>query len=278
MVSGLRMQRNYNENIKSRNKLEMKILLSLILTIGVICKISAIDKDDSKKIEIRGIEAFENQNYKEAIDLFEELVQNGFSSSSLYHNLGLSYFQDKNISKSILYLERAQRLDPFNKSIDHNLKIVKESVQSEITSLPKFFLLKWYETIVMLGSATFWLFMHIFFLLTMVVLVYFFLIKGLRIGLHQSYIIGIIIGMLVFSLIFAGFSYSRNFEIQRKDVAIVMQDNTTLRLGAEENSKEVEKINEGVKVYILDQINDFLKIKLEDGTVAWIKNNEIERI
>lgn len=57
-----------------------------------------------------------------------------------------------------------------------------------------------------------------------------------------------------------------------------MKDDTTLRLSATDNSPEVQNVNQGVKVIILDQIDNYLKVRLMDFTEAWIDEDVIRRI
>ena len=45
-----------------------------------------------------------------------------------------------------------------------------------------------------------------------------------------------------------------------------------------ENSPEVQNINQGVKLIILDQIDNYLKVRLMDYTEAWINEGDIRRI
>ena len=48
-----------------------------------------------------GNDAIMNSNYDEAIDAYKRILDYGFESSDLYHNLGNAHFRIGNIGKAI---------------------------------------------------------------------------------------------------------------------------------------------------------------------------------
>ena len=238
----------------------------------------ALDNQEATILLQEANTAFDAQDFDQAINKYESLIANDFVSTALYHNLSLSYYEGGNLAKAILNMERARRRAPMNRDVNHNLKLLKENVDGSYGTLPEFFLVAWYNAVVRLAPSYIWLGLHIIFLLACLGLLYLYLIKGQDFGLHRSYAIGVIVGLAVFALIFASFSYSREYLENRNDVAIVMSDGVALRAGAEDNSQEEGILNQGEIVYVTDKIGEYLKVKLEDLTEGWIRENEMERI
>ena len=65
-------------------------------------------------------------HYDEAIQLYEAQVARGVQDSVLFFNLGNAYFQQGDIGRAVLNLERAAQLAPRDADIAHNLNLVRE--------------------------------------------------------------------------------------------------------------------------------------------------------
>jgi tetratricopeptide (TPR) repeat protein len=238
---------------------------------------TAMNKAEALDLLNEANQNFDQEKYAEAIALYESITEE-FTSVQLEHNLGLAYFYNGELAKSIVHMERALKLRPGSVRIKRNLRLLNENVESEITKVPTFFLKSWFNAISNLMTAFAWMILHLLLMVLGAILLFQYLIKGLDFGLHFYYIRGLIIGLFVLSLLFLAFGYGRNSWANSNDAGIIKSNNTILRVAAEENSQEVEKVNEGVKVFIQDEINNFYKIKLEDYTEAWVLKSEIERI
>ncbi len=256
-----------------RKSLGFFLALSLCLLSGKDC--FAVDVKQAETLMETANGHFENQNFEEAIEVYAQLVEQGFISLPLFHNLSLAYYEENKLGKSILFMERAKRLSPYDRDVKKNLQLLKENIQGDSGNLPDFFLKAWYKGIVQVFGSRVWLILHLLFLFGGIFLLYHFLLKGMDLGLHSSYIKGIIIGTFVLSLLFGAFSYSRSHLQSRSDEGIIINDNVVLRIAAESNSQEVSMANQGIKVIILDQINDFLKVKMPDFTEVWINSADV---
>ncbi len=73
----------------------------------------------------KGIIAYNNGLYEEAIESFESLASEGLSSSLLY-NLANSYAQNGQTGMAILNYERAARLAPGDSDIQGNLELLRK--------------------------------------------------------------------------------------------------------------------------------------------------------
>ncbi|MFH1854638.1 MAG: tetratricopeptide repeat protein [Candidatus Omnitrophota bacterium] len=85
---------------------------------------------------------YENEDYKNAISLYEMLLKMDRVSPEVYYNLGNSYFKIKKTGKAIVNYKRALRLDPGGRDIQHNLKLARASAVDKIEQPEKGFLIK----------------------------------------------------------------------------------------------------------------------------------------
>ena len=76
--------------------------------------------------------AYTEDNFVEAISLYNKIIQEEGTSSLLYYNLGNSYFRSGKLGKAIVCYERSVILDPSNEDAITNLNFVR----SQITDKP----------------------------------------------------------------------------------------------------------------------------------------------
>ena len=98
-----------------------------------------------------------------------------------------------------------------------------------------------------------------------------------RNGVRRTGLIMIIAGVLI--TLFANIAaYNMNSMLNDNTQAVVMKEEVTM-MSAPGSSTALMKIHEGRKVTITDDsIEDWKEIELEDGTIGWVKKNDIERI
>ncbi|WP_235299154.1 SH3 domain-containing protein [Portibacter marinus] len=220
---------------------------------------------------------FDGGNYEKAIEQYLRLNEE-YASVALFHNMGLAYFYNDDLGKAILYMERAKRLAPLNKDVRKNLKLLNENVDSEVQNLPPFFLKAWANSVARFLNPGTWLVLHLLFLFGAVAFLYFYLLKGVDFNLHFYYIRGTIIGFMILSILSGLLAYHAQNLRYNTDNAVVLEDDTPLRAGADLNAQEIGQLNQGVKVRVEDQINDLLKVKLGDYSEGWVASVAIERI
>ena len=59
----------------------------------------------------QGVQAYENENYTQAIDYLEELVYNRVYEAEVFYNLGNTYYKTGDMPAAIVNYERALRID-----------------------------------------------------------------------------------------------------------------------------------------------------------------------
>ena len=91
-------------------------------------------------------ELYAKGEYIEAIEAYERILQTGQESSEVYYNLANSYFQNNQLSLSILNFERGLLLAPGDEDILYNLSIANELIIDKIDDIPEFFVITWYKS------------------------------------------------------------------------------------------------------------------------------------
>jgi hypothetical protein len=67
-------------------------------------------------------------------------------------------------------------------------------------------------------------------------------------------------------------------QLKNDKPAIIFAEETALKKEPKSISKDILLLHEGSKVFILDTKDDYKKVQLTDGTVGWIKTNDIKNL
>ena len=109
-----------------------------------------------------GNEAYNNKDFKTAIKLYENCVNQGVANPILFFNLGNAYFKNENLGKAILWYERALRLEPNNEDIIHNLAFANTQIVDKVNN-DVFWIEQFFNKILFLFSTRSWAFLSIIF-------------------------------------------------------------------------------------------------------------------
>ena len=223
-----------------------------------------------------GDDAYELKHYDEAIGIYEAVIKEQGPTKQLYYNLGNAYYRANEIGKAILNYERALRLDPTDEDAMANLELAQEYIKDEVTEQPEIFLVSWFNTAINLFGVDTWATIAVVaFIIALFGVAMLLVLKSRSVRSVGLTIAIIAVVISVFANIAALSLY--NF-VTDKSHAIVMKEEVTM-MSAPGSSTALIKIHEGRKVTITDDtIEDWKEIQLEDGTIGWVKRNDIERI
>jgi SH3-like domain-containing protein len=71
---------------------------------------------------------------------------------------------------------------------------------------------------------------------------------------------------------------TRTIEEKNKKYAIVFSLSSEIKSSPDENGTNLYLIHYGLKVEIIDELNNWIKIILPDGKMGWMKNDSVEII
>ena len=241
------------------------------ITIVFICLLNSINA--TNPIIIEAEKAYDNKNYKLAIEKYEGLINEGFKSFELYYNIGNSYYRNKNIGKAIYYYELARKINPNDEDIRINLAIVNSQTIDKIDSKENFFINAVKTNVLQSISTTSWAWLTIILIsisFLMYFLFYYFNSSTLK---RICFIIASIFLISFFITYFLG-NTALNSKIENK-FAIILS--TQVNVTNEPNTVATNKftLHEGTKVKIVESNTDWVLIKLENGNEGWIKLKDV---
>ena len=247
-----------------------------IVTPAVSTAAEAMDKSRAEELMAQGNKYYQDKEYEKAVEAYQEIISSGFEGTSLYYNLGDAYYRQGQLGYAILYYEKALRLSPGNSDVMYNLKIANARTVDKIEALPQFFLFQWWESLLAVFTVTGWAYISYFFyaLILLSVGLYFFAKRpGLQRTAVYSGFVSVIFLIVAVSLL--AVKLNRNANVKS---AIVVAQAATVKLSPDPTSNDAFIIHEGLKVRELNDVGDWIEIRLEDGKEGWIEKGEIATI
>jgi len=251
-----------------------------VLLIGLLIAVGMLHAQSNDPFE-RGVKAYQDENYTAAISAFEDVISTGQRSADLYYNLGNAHLQLQEIGKAILNFEKALLISPNDKNVIANLTIAKESILNPLSHIPDFILVEWWRAVSKSVGVSVWILLQIISLLILLIMA---VAKWTRFlpGVKDKLLgwkgaVALLVPALL-SVVFLLAAMSKSEMLNHPDQVIIMQEDTSLNDGPDERSNEVTTLSEGVKGKIIDHIDDWYKLQMEDKDEGWVKMDRVEVI
>ena len=253
--------------------LKMIQKVSVLYFLISLLSFSTVMANDSFKLANK---LYDEKKYEEAIEQYESLIEEGKIAADIYYNLGNAYFKNNEIAPSILYYERALKLDPSNEDAAFNLKIANTKTIDKVETLPSLFIENAWQTFITSRSVDGWATLSI---ISIFVALFFFIgylflrqVVIKKIGFYGGVLI------VVVSLFTWFMAHQHNSLLKSKSDAIVFANISSVMSEPNEKSNKLFTIHEGLKVNLLDEKNGWSKIKIQNGNIGWVKSGEIKEI
>lgn len=219
---------------------------------------------------------YKEGKYKEAIELYQKILNQNYFSFELYYNLGNAYYKQKQYPKAILYYEKAKKINSADEELNHNLKLANTHIKDKVEEIPQLFISSFLSELIKskTADAWAWLAIKIMFLALASFLLFLFADKYMlrKVGFFTG------IALIIFSLLTAYLGFEQKKNEADNTYAILMVESTNVMSSPDEKSTRLFIIHEGIKLKINKKENDWIQIKLSNGNTGWIKANDVEVI
>lgn len=243
------------------------------LVIAFVLMMPFLGLSQNSALFSQATEFYNKGEYTKAIENYEKILGNGEHSAELYFNLGNCHYKLNAIGPSILYYEKALLLKPNDREILNNLGYAQNMRLDAVEEMPKTEIAQLYEDVVNFLSFDQWAYLSVFLIVLFVVayLAYFFL----RFASHKriAFVTGIF--SLVIGILCVLMAYLQFQEFKNDNPAIIFAKEVRISAEPNRNSEVVFTLHEGTKVNVLDQLNEWKKIRIADGQTGWLPEDNL---
>jgi tetratricopeptide (TPR) repeat protein len=244
----------------------------LYLVFGLFSVLLCSAQDE--KLFDKATTAYNTGEYEKAIEYYKDILENGAHSAAVYYNLGNAYYKLNEIAESVYYYEKALLLSPNDEEIITNLSYAQNMTLDAIATIPETGISKLYKNIT--GKLTFdqWAYLAVGAMFVFIVLYITFYYSNYSARKRWSFIGSLLaLFICVIAVLFA-FIQERDFNANQP--AIIFAAETTIKAEPNETAQEVFLLHAGTKVNVLDELNNWNKIRLADGKTGWVLNTELK--
>jgi len=225
----------------------------------------------AKQLFYQGNSVYKEAKFEAAIDNYEKVVGLGWESGNLYYNLGNSYFKKGELGKAVLNYEKALFFIPN----DGDLKSNHEYVLSLLNLGPQSFG-NWFERLAnrLLEEAAvnfLTILLSASYIIAILGLIGHLFWAGARRGIKILFLIPIALFIL------SAVSLTSKIIYLNKG-AVVISKEADVKFEPLEGATTYFKLKEGSKVEVLDQTENWCKIKRPDGKIGWLARGKLELI
>ncbi len=238
---------------------------------------AAVGAERFQAIFQAGNQSYLNGDYPGAVAEYRKLLDAGLLHPDVFFNLGNASYRAGAKGMAVLSYERALALDPNDAAAASNLAAVRKELVDRVVmpgdggvGEPM-----WHGFIRGLGLGR----------LTWTCLGLYWLGFGLLIarrllpeGLLRRLLFWVNVPVLSLVLVTGGLLASRVWLEERVHHAIVVASAAPLREGPERSAKALMEVHEGLKVRLLSQAGDYLRVRLENGVEGFLLESQVGKI
>lgn len=215
---------------------------------------------------------YEEGKYAAALALYQD-IEKSAAHWKLFYNMGNCYYKSNSFVKAKLYYLRAERLNPFEPSIQKNIDIVDKQFSDKIEGEEPDFLTRaalHIESAISLNVLSVILLMAVIILNAFV----FLLIKK---GKSRFRLYGVSFS-LVIMLVIGGYHIYRTGKQELRNTAVIVKADSELRSGPGESNTILFKVNPGLKVKIIEKSRSWVQVSASAQVAGWVEEDRLERI
>jgi hypothetical protein len=225
-----------------------------------------------KELFYKGNFLYELEKYDEAADQYNEILNRGDESGSLYYNLGNCYYKMGQYPKSLLYYERAKRLIRRDADLESNYEYVRTLIDiSYEEPRQKFFGAVLGMTLGKFNINELFVFIFIVNVLMVTIL----MLRLFSRGERKYYLYAVITFSVIFLL--GVFCFVNQVGKIGKE-AIIALDEVSVKFEPQDTATTHFNIYGGEKVVIIVDRGGWVKVKRLDGKIGWLRKENIEII
>ncbi len=229
---------------------------------------------DNASLYNRANDRYAAGQYREALDLYSELLERGVENPSLYYNAASTYFKLGQVGYARLYYERALRLAPFDRDVRNNLNYLEGSLSEKIVPLYSESIFKNFSKIGTYINERMVTYIELFLLTAFAAVAHLFLLLPTMRDRTRRWMYTI--GILFLLSLGGGVLY--RMQTKRHPYGVVTGAQIEVLSAPVEESDVSFVLYEGGKALLQESRGEWIRIWVPDGREGWTKANMFDFI
>jgi tetratricopeptide (TPR) repeat protein len=272
------------------------VMLLLVLAAAHGAVATAAESNTPEALFAAGNAAYEAGAYPDAIDRYLEVANSGIENADLYYNLGNAYFKAGDLGRSVLWFERALRIEPRNEDARANIAMVRSLLRDQQLVPPQGGVrnaaLAWHRRLSISESAAVACGFYALFCIAALVLIFrrsrpvamfyrraSWLSPARLFGLTmtQDLVVGMVLTALL-TIVFAGSAYAKVQDSREALRGVVVTEEVAVYSGPSQDATIQFKIHEGTIVAVRDGRGGWVRVDLPGDLSGWVEETTVEKI
>jgi len=253
----------------------MRSLQTVLFLAGVFAAFPpgpAAQIDTAARLLDEGNRSFREGDFEHARLAYENALEHGFESGTVYFNLGNAYFRMDRLGKAMLNYQRAARLLPGDPELEHNIDLVRARSRDELSILPRPIWARWWGSFVdSVGLAALYWVGIIAWLAGMGLLGWRLYTGNGTAGSRRVVTVLLIVGVLA-----GGGSVATSMARSDHESAVVTSERADVLEGPSNGSRTVIVVHEALVVEVLGEIGQWAHVRLPNGVTGYVERETID--
>ena len=275
-------------------RIGVMIALALMAMHGAVA--TAAESNTPEALFAAGNAAYEAGAYPDAIERYLEVANAGVVNADLFYNLANAYFKSGELGRSVLWYERALRIEPRNEDARANIAMVRSLLRDQQLVPPQGGVrdtaLAWHRRLSITESAAVACGFYALFCIAALVLIFrrsrpvaavyrrvSFVSPARLFGLTMTQDLVLAMALTaVLTVVFAGSAYSKVQDSREALRGVVVTQEVAVYSGPSQDATIQFKIHEGTIVAVRDGRGGWVRVDLPGDLSGWVEENTVEKI
>lgn len=220
--------------------------------------------------------AYARADYETAVKLYGKLAKENTTPDVCY-NLGCAYYRIDDIAHSVLWFERALKLDPSNRDVLFNLEMARSKTIDKIVPQHEFILFTYFRQVTNWFSLRTWTIIALLSFVVMLVSLLIFWVSDSILVRKVTFSSAIL--LLLFAILSNVCAMKQKDFKQVHTSGIITAPAVTVKSTPADNGNDLFVLHEGSKVEILDSnLKEWCEVTIADGKQGWIPKKSFDLI
>lgn len=248
-----------------------KLILNILLlfTIGIFSQ-------SKEELFNQANSDYRNGKFEQAIGQYKKIMEQGYQSAELYFNMGNSYYKMSQTAPAIFYYEKSLLLNPKFEDAKNNLAYAQRMSIDIIEPLPQTIFQKFNEQIIYPIAPKIWAWITIFFAFVSVVSIIFYTISYNTNRKRLFFVLSFI--LLAMFLLALSMGIKAKHHENNYNPAIIFAKEVQIKSEPSMSGEDTFVLHEGTKVFVLEDEENWVKIRLADGKTGWLTKENLKLI